>query len=334
MTPFKHYLLAIRPVIEAHARRFWRRWAIGLASVIVLASGYALLLAPPNAFSPGTIVHIALGTSVPEIARELADAHVIIHPTLLRLILRVSGESGAVQMGTYQFATPQNALIIAYRLVAGDYGLPPIRMTFVEGVTAREAAAQIADVFGSAEAESFLSLAQSHEGYLFPDTYIFHPSTDAASIVAAMRTTFDKKISSISDDVSASGHTLSDIVIVASLVEKEARTPVDRRLIAGILWNRLALRMPLQVDAVFGYIFNRDTYSPSPADLKVASPYNTYLHQGLPPGPIGNPGLDALSAAAHPTKTTYLYYLTGKDGLTHYATTYAAHQANLKKYLQ
>jgi UPF0755 protein len=91
--------------------------------------------------------------------------------------------------------------------------------------------------------------------------------------------------------------------------------------------------MPLQVDAVFGYIYNRDTYSPSFTDLKVVSPYNTYTHKGLPPGPINNPGLDSLDAALHPTKTDYLYYLTDANGVMHYATTYAGHQANQRKYL-
>ena len=108
----------------------------------------------------------------------------------------------------------------------------------------------------------------------------------------------------------------------------------NKRIVAGILSNRLELGMPLQVDAVFGYIFGRDTYSPSFEDLKVNSPYNTYLHVGLPPGPITNPGLDSLQAAAVPTKTDYLYYLTGSDNLMHYATTYVGHLANQNKYLR
>ena len=92
--------------------------------------------------------------------------------------------------------------------------------------------------------------------------------------------------------------------------------------------------MSLQVDAVFGYIFNRETYSPSYEDLKVDSPYNTYTHTGLPPGPINNPGLDSLKAAITPIKTNYLYYLTDKNGVMHYATTYAEHQSNQRKYLK
>jgi UPF0755 protein len=149
-----------------------------------------------------------------------------------------------------------------------------------------------------------------------------------------MRDNFDAKLAPLVADVRASGRRLSDTVILASLVEKEARTSVNRRIVAGILLNRLRLGMPLQVDAVFGYIYGRDTYSPSFADLKVDSPYNTYMHPGLPPGPINNPGLDALLAVLHPTETAYLYYLTDRDGVMHYAKTYATHQANQAKYLR
>ena len=138
----------------------------------------------------------------------------------------------------------------------------------------------------------------------------------------------------VSADIAASGHSFSDIIIMASLIEREARRSEDRRMVAGVLWNRIKKGMPLQVDAVFGYIYGRTTYSPSFDDLKIDSPYNTYKYAGLPAGPICNPGLDAIEAALHPAETKYLYYLTGRDGLMRYATTYALHKANIAKYLQ
>lgn len=308
--------------------------ALGVLAGLVLLVAFLMLTSAPREFSPGTIVRITEGAAAPEIANRLASAHIIAHPSLLRAVLRISGKSDQVQTGVYKFAMPQNLLVVAYRLVAGAYGLPPVRITFVEGVTVREAAARVADAFPDISAADFLLAAKGQEGYLFPDTYFFQPSADAAAIVASMRANFDTKMAPLLPQVRLSGHSLPDIVTLASLVEKEARTNEDRGLVAGILWNRIKLGMPLQVDAVFGYIFNRATYSPSPADLKVASPYNTYLHTGLPPGPIDNPGLDTLEAAVNPTKTSYLYYLTGHDGLMHYATTYPGHQANLRKYLQ
>lgn len=295
--------------------------------------GYRALFAPPADFTTGSRVVIERGASAPFVAEQLSEERIIAHPSMLRLLLRVSGTSASVHAGTYLFEEPQNLFTVAYRIVSGAYGLPPVRITFPEGTTVREAADLVADALPDVPAADFLRTAQPHEGYLFPDTYLFLPSADAASVIALMRENFNTKIATISDELRASGRSLSDTVILASLVEKEARSIENRRIVAGILLNRLALGMPLQVDAVFGYIFGRETYSPSFADLAVDSPYNTYTHKGLPPGPINNPGLDSLNAVIHPIKTDYLYYLSGKDGLMHYATTFAGHQANRKKYL-
>lgn len=308
-------------------------WTVAFVAAVFLVAVYQALFAAPSSFPPGSITTIVRGASAPSVANQLAEEHVIAHPSLLLFVLRVSGASSRVQAGTYYFEKPQNVFVVAYRIVTGAHDLPPVRITFPEGVTVREAAIKIEDALPGINKMDFIAEAQKYEGYLFPDTYLLPPSSDAVSIVSLMRTNFDTKIAALSNDISASGRSLSDIVIMASLLEKEARTIESRRMVAGILFNRLKLGMPLQVDAVFGYIFNRDTYSPSYSDLKINSLYNTYIHKGLPPGPIANPGLDSLRAALHPAKTSYLYYLTGKDNLMHYATTYAAHQANQKKYL-
>ena len=314
---------------------FFKRYISWMAPLVLAAFllfGFLLASTPPP-LPHEQIVEITQGMSAPQIAQKLSDKHIIAHPFFLRLALRVLKGSGDVQAGAYRFDTPQDLVVVTYRLLRGAYGLPPTRITFIEGVTVREAAAQVAAALPGVSIADVMKEALPYEGYLFPDTYFFTPSATAASITAMMRSNFNTKIAPFIDDISASNHSLSDIVIVASLVEKEARTSANRRIVAGILWNRLALGMPLQVDAVFGYIFNRDTYSPSAADLQVDSPYNTYKHTGLPPTPIDNPGVDALDAAIHPTKTNYLYYLTGKDDQMHYATTYAGHQFNQRKYL-
>ncbi|KKW43705.1 MAG: Aminodeoxychorismate lyase [Parcubacteria group bacterium GW2011_GWA1_56_13] len=305
-----------------------------LALAFVLVIGYVFVLAPPRDFPSGDIISISQGASVPDIARQLSDALIVKHPEVLRFVLRISGAGSHVQAGAYFFRTPENALTVAYRLAVGAYDLPPARITFPEGTTVREMALRVAGALPLLPAEDFIRAGKPNEGYLFPDTYLFPPDTTIEKIVATMRENFDAKIRPLLPDIRASGHSLGSVVIMASLIEKEARTTEHRRLVAGVLWNRLALGMPLQVDAVFGYIFNRDTYSPSFADLTVDSPYNTYTHVGLPPGPINNPGLNALNAALHPTKTDYLYYLTDRNGVMHYAMTYAAHQANQAKYLR
>ncbi len=315
-------------------KRKYAPWAVALVLAVLLVSGYELLFAAPADFPAGSVITIAKGSSAPAVSEQLFAARVIKHPSLLRFFLRASGASASVQAGTYRLSNPQNLFVVAFRIVTGEYGFPPVRLTFTEGTTVREMAAQIAAALPGISGQDFIVAAKQYEGYLFPDTYLLPPSSDSASIIALMRSNFDTKIATATDAIIASGRSLSDTVIMASLLEKEARTTESRRMVAGILYNRLKLGMPLQVDAVFGYIYGRDTYSPSFADLKVDSPYNTYTHTGLPPGPINNPGLDAILAAANPAKTDYLYYLTGKDGLMHYATTYAGHQANQRKYLK
>lgn len=309
-------------------------WIVAFILALLLVGGFRMLFAAPTDFPTGNRVHIPQGISAPAIAQLLADERIIAHPSLFRFFLRFSGTSNKVQAGTYRFQSPQNLVMIMYRLVAGAYDIPPARVTFPEGTSVREMAAMLASALPEIQTTDFLKEAKPYEGYLFPDTYVFSPSSDVASLIKILRENFNTRTATLQDEVSASGYSLSDIVILASIIEKEARTDPNRRMVAGILFNRLELGMPLQVDAVFGYIFGRDTYSPSFVDLAVDSPYNTYTHTGLPPGPINNPGLDSLKAVLSPAKTDYLYYLTGKDGQMHYAKTYAGHLANQRTYLR
>lgn len=310
-----------------------QRQIVAGALIVACLVMYYVMFSAPADFPSESLVVIQRGAVAGAVAEQLADARVIRSPFLFKLLLRLDGSSGDIQMGAYRFESPQNLFIVARRLVRGDYGLPPIRLTFVEGVTVREMATQVEEALPQISRNVFLTAARSHEGYLFPDTYFLSPSATAESIITTMRANFDTKAIPFFPEIQASGHSLSDIVIMASLVEKEARTSESRKIVAGILWNRLARGMLLQVDAVFGYIYDRDTFSPSFADLQVQSPYNTYLHKGLPPTPINNPGLDSLRAVLNPTKTDYVYYLTGKDNLMHYATTYAGHRENQRRYL-
>lgn len=330
---FERLVPAAFTALEFHFLRFKWQWGTAIA-LALFAGGYMFIFLPPTNFPVGSIVLVPTGVPAAEVAEELGRARVIAHPLALRLLLRLEGVDGGVQSGAYRFQSPENLFSVARRITTGAYGLPAVRATFTEGMTVRDMASRAADALPLISAADFSLVARPNEGYLFPDTYFFSPSVTAESIVKTLRANFDTKIKALSPAIDASGHSLSDIVIMASLVEKEARTSANRRIVAGILWNRLEKNMPLQVDAVFGYINNRDTYSPSLTDLKIDSPYNTYVYKGLPPGPINNPGLDSLDAAVNPTKTDYFYYLTGSDNQMHYATTYAEHQANQKKYLK
>ncbi|MCX6701950.1 MAG: endolytic transglycosylase MltG [Candidatus Zambryskibacteria bacterium] len=178
----------------------------------------------------------------------------------------------------------------------------------------------------------FLTLAKSNEGYLFPDTYFISKTAKSMDVINMMKENFEVKINSVSG-IATSTHKLKDIIIMASILEGEA-LPKDRNIVAGILWKRLEMGMPLQVDSTFAYINGKNTYELTLDDLKIDSPYNTYKYRGLPPGPISNPGLEAIISAINPIKTKYLYFLTEKDGTIHYAKTFEEHKRNKELYLK
>ncbi|MBI3075161.1 MAG: endolytic transglycosylase MltG, partial [Parcubacteria group bacterium] len=150
----------------------------------------------------------------------------------------------------------------------------------------------------------------------------------------AMRENFFKKIKPLETAIGDSGKNLHEILTMASLLEEEARAADTRRLIAGILWRRLKIGMPLQVDATFMYINGKNTFELTLEDLADdSSPYNTYTHKGLPPGPITNPGLDSIVAALYPKENPYLFYLADLSGTTYYSRTFDEHKEKKFRYL-
>ena len=334
MRSLRDFFEAVLAVLELHVRRFRERM-LALLVVAGVAAGvvYLLFLAPPKNFPTGNLILVSYGETLPDIARIFGEQQVVAYPTLLVALVRLTGNAEAVPAGVYRFETPLSVFGVAARLTKGETGVPAIRIRFGEGQTAREMSVAAAKVFPAITQEEFLRAAEPYEGYLFPDTYVFQPNATAETIVARLRENFDTRIASVTPSIMRSEHTLAEVVSMASIIEKEVRTLEEKKMISGILWNRIARGMPLQVDAVFGYINSRGIYAPSFEDLAVDSPYNTYLYKGLPPGPIGNPGLDSLYAAANPTPSKYLFYLTGRDGQTRYATTFAEHKKNRAWYL-
>lgn len=169
------------------------------------------------------------------------------------------------------------------------------------------------------------------EGYLFPDTYSFAKSS-AEEIIETFLDNFEKKVYSQFKNISA--EYLNEVIIVASMLEKEVRAEKDMKLVSGILWKRIKAGIPLQVDATLVYIkcfvLNRsDCRLLASSDKELRSPYNTYLHQGLPPSPISNPGLMAINAALNPEISPYFYYLSAKDdGRTIFSVTLEEHNLN------
>jgi UPF0755 protein len=149
-----------------------------------------------------------------------------------------------------------------------------------------------------------------------------------------MEDNFNLKIKSISEDLAKTKRKLRDIIIMASIIEEEAKDEISRKIVSGILWRRIDIGMALQVDASFLYVNGKKTHDLTLEDLAIDSPYNTYKYAGLPPGAITNPGIDSILAAVYPTKNPYLYYLTGTDGKMYYAKSFEEHIENKRQYLK
>mgnify|MGYP001612200238 CR=1 FL=1 len=286
----------------------------------------------PKQFPVGTVVRVPKSAGLSGIAAALFNKHVISSPFLFKAVVVSFHGQGKIVAGDYAFDEPENLWTVVRRLTQGEQGLKPIKVTIPEGATVEDVGWILLKRIPKFDAPYFLKIAKKSEGYLFPDTYNFYPNTTADEVYDALRKNFTKKYQEIAFDVSLSRRKPEDIVIMASLLEREARTLEDRAVISGILWKRLDEGMPLQVDATLVYLTG-DAYT-SIADTKIDSPYNTYKNKGLPIGPIANPGIDALRAAAQPVKTPYYYYLSDKKGEMHYASTFAGHQVNREKYLR
>lgn len=295
--------------------------AVGVGALVFLAS-------PPTTFPASRMVEVSEGQSLAAIAEELEAQSVIRSPFLFEVTAQVLGDERSIQAGSYFFSEPASVITVASRFVRGDYGIEQIAVTIPEGSTVFEMAHILERRVPGFNKEAFIAQAQDYEGYLFPDTYYFLPTATAEKVFTTLRVTFERKTAQLRSRLVQSPHTFSDIVIMASLVEEEARTKEDKKEVANVLWKRIAVEMPLQVDAVFPYINGKNTYELTHEDLNIDSPYNTYRYRGLPPGPIASPGLESLTAAAFPTSTPYLYYLSDRSGNMYYAENFEGHQEN------
>ena len=303
-----------------------------VVGLFVLFWLYVFWHMPPKDFPLGQVVTVVSGESLQSITNALYDAHVIKSPFVFRTHVILLGGERRVIAGDYLLDRKEGPADLAYRLVAGEFHLPVTKITIPEGWNIFQIGDYLQKNLIDFDKKTFLNLAKEKEGYLFPDTYFISPTTKPDVIIDRMKETFNQKILTISN-FSTSTHSLKDIITIASILENEARTTESRRTIAGILWKRLSLDMALQVDSTFVYINGKNTYDLTIDDLKIDSPYNTYIYRGLPPTPIGNPGLDAITSAITPITTKYLYFLSSKDGTMHYAKTFDEHVRNKELYL-
>jgi UPF0755 protein len=174
------------------------------------------------------------------------------------------------------------------------------------------------------------------EGYLFPDTYRFFVDATAQEIAQTLLSTMERRVEALSLPTGrAENYSVHQLLTVASILEREVRTPEDMKEVADILYKRLEAGIALQCDSTINYVINGNDPSVSLQDIhETDSPYNTYKHRGLPPGPISNPGFAALTAAWHPSSNNFYYFLTDAQGNVHYAKTFEEHVRNKQKYLR
>ena len=288
------------------------------------------------------IVSVDKGQGLASIARELQREGVIDSPFLFRALVTMRGSENSIAAGFYQFADGKKKTKISLnevvrRLVTGDSGFKAIKLTIPEGLNIMQIAAKVHTEIPLISAEDFASSSRSYEGYLFPDTYFFMPYATSGEIIAKMQSTFNQKVlqnDNFNQAEASSGHSLSDIVKMASILEGEVRTLEDRKIVSDLLWRRIENGMALQVDSTFSYINQKTSAELTTSDLKIDSLYNTYKYRGLPPTPISNPGLETLIAAAQPTPNKYVYFLNDKEGTSHFSKTYAEHLKFKNQYLR
>lgn len=315
----------------ARRLRYVKGVCLGIISFFTLL--LLLVFLPMHGGPAGPPVRIPQNASAKEVVALLTLQGIVKTPNVLYPLIRFAPGTSGIKAGVYDLHGRESAYGLARRLLTGDTGIPETKITFPEGETVADMTLRIEEVFSKELAQSFYEEARQYEGYLFPDTYYFSVYVSSGDIVSRMKDVFELRTTALSTEAKEKSRSFSDIVIIASLIEKETNTAEDRRIVSGILARRLSLNMPLQVDAVFGYIHQKRGYEPTREDLKIDSPYNTYRYRGLPPGPIANPGLNSLKAALEPAETPYLFYLTGRDGAMHYARTFEEHKQNRARYL-
>lgn len=313
--------------------------------------------------APETNVNISKGSSLSQISSELKAQNLIGSEFIFKALAVISGSASKLQAGNYHLPENLSLTELIGKLKNGEGASTDDEIKVLEGWTLND----IAKTFEARgmKPDDFFTLAgrpptittrtkaapslwsaqfafldnkpsgASLEGYAFPDTYRFHKDATAEDVLAKMLGNFnDKAAIIIANGAQESGRSAYDILKVASIVEAEVPHKADRPIIAGIIWKRLSMGMGLQVDSTVNYVTDRGHASLTAEDLKIDTLYNTYKYRGLPPTPIGNPGLDAIQAAISPKESSYLYWLSAKDGTTIFSKTLDEHNTAKARYLK
>ncbi len=325
--------------------------------VIILLGGCFFYVYNKIYFSQGIAsvsrtVSVEKGDNALVVGQKLSDAGVISGKYYFAYYLWSSHKLHSIVAGVYEF--PRGMQIPeAMRIVTGgEVVTMRVKITFPEGWTAKDMSERL--TANNLPGADFLTLEKSPsqslrddypfltelpvgatlEGYLFPDTYYFAKDVTADEIIKKMLENFSAKvITAIKSDFDGQQKSLFEIITMASVVEGEVKNDSDRKIVAGLFWNRIVGGMPLQSDATLEYALGTNKIQHSIAETKTDSPYNTYQNKGLPPGPVSNPGLASVLAVLNPQKSEFVYFLSDpKTGKTVFAKTFEEHVANKAKY--
>ena len=296
-------------------------------------------------------VTIPSGSSTGKIADILASNKIIDSASNFKLLSKIGGNDGKFKAGTYSLSASMSYQEIVDSLISGNSDTT--RFTIPEGLTLVETADKLAgknlinkDEFMSAAETGnfdykFMSLLPEGpnrlEGFLYPETYDVFTTASEEDIINRMLSQFDKLVTEdYYKRASELGYDMYDIVTIASLIEKETRVNAERATVASVIYNRLAIKMPLQIDATVQYALGNHKERLDYNDTEVNSPYNTYQHNGLPPGPICSPSIDSIKAALYPASTNYYYYVLKPEmnGAHNFSNTYEEFLKNKQAYLK
>ncbi len=324
-----------------------------LLTLAIIAAGalaglrwYQNQLDPSGPPREAVTIVIPNNTSTARIGKILNKGGIIGNPVVFRYWVQLRGKGG-FEAGQYEFRGNSSFESVLSTLQDGPSVPAEQRLTIPEGFRASQIAARVGEKLSGRSGAAFLAAIEkgqirsayqpsgvsSLEGFLFPETYTFAMDDDEGVIAARMVETFDGLAGQVG---LANAQALVDVtpyeaLIVASLVEREAKKDDERAKVARVIYNRLKAEMYLQIDAGIIYALNNGTTRLFENDLKLDSPYNSYVHKGLPPTPIASPGKASIEAALHPEKGTWLYYVvTSPDGTSSFATTFKEHRKNIK----
>lgn len=307
-------------------------FCIGALSLFALYRYY--FLTPAQTFAVGTNITIEEGTSAQAATQILKEAGFVTSDLALYLSLIVWHDPSEIKAGTYRFDAPLSARALASELMTGHFAHDLVRLTLREGERASQYATAAKEILPEFNEVEFLAEAQAYEGKLFPETYLVPETYTADELLSLLLKTYTEKTTPLKELFAAHSLTEEEIIILASIIEREANSEESKRMVSGILQNRLAIGMALQVDASLEYVLDKPLKELTPEDLEMDSPYNTYKHPGLPPTPIGNPGLESIQAVLAPEPSDYYFYITGDDGNFYYAEDFDAHRLNIARHLR